>query len=160
MNQNGYNEAMDPKKSPSPISAAGLLGPDLVMSTKASNQPDESPCTLWTLNKCLGTKTCSPLAPIIDMRLVWCALILVRAVRVRKWSARRSERRMSGMTHLWRDPVQCISYIRTHPVTKWPEIGSYVCSQIPFYYSRIIALWQLSACDYFLAVSRGSHNIR
>ena len=32
MNQNGYNVAMDPKKSSFPISAAGLLGPDLVFS--------------------------------------------------------------------------------------------------------------------------------
>ena len=45
-------------------------------------------------------------------------------------------------------------------VTKLPKIGSYDCSQITFYYSRIIALWQFSACDYFRAVSRGSHNIQ
>ena len=28
---------MDPKKSPSPISAAGLLGPDLVTQSKGEN---------------------------------------------------------------------------------------------------------------------------
>ena len=53
-----------------------------------------------------------------------------------------------------------IGYYGYHPVTKSPKIWSYDCSQTPFYYSRIIALWQLSACDYFLALSRGSHNIR
>ena len=53
-----------------------------------------------------------------------------------------------------------IGYYDYHPVTKSPKIGCYDSSQIPVYYSRIFALWQLSACDYFLAVSRGSHNIR
>ena len=52
-----------------------------------------------------------------------------------------------------------IGYYDYPPVTKFPKIGYCDCSQIPFYYSRIISLWQLSACQYFLAVSRGSHNI-
>ena len=30
MNQNGFNYAIDPEQSPPPMSAAGLLGPDLV----------------------------------------------------------------------------------------------------------------------------------
>ena len=53
-----------------------------------------------------------------------------------------------------------IGYCDYHPVTKWPRIGCCDYSQMSFYYSRIIALWQLSACDYFLAESRGRHNIR
>ena len=33
-----------------------------------------------------------------------------------------------------------IAYYDYHPVSKSPKIGSYDCSQIPFYYFRIIAL--------------------
>ena len=40
----------------------------------------------------------------------------------------------------WDYNTVLIGYYDYHPVTKSPKIGSYDCSQIPFYYSRIIAL--------------------
>ena len=58
------------------------------------------------------------------------------------------------------EPVQAIK----SGVAYFPSISCMISwrrsrYQIPCYYSIIISLWQLSACDYFLAVSRGSHNI-
>ena len=46
-----------------------------------------------------------------------------------------------------------IGYYDYHPVTKSPKIGSYDCL---FHFITL----EISPCDYFLAVSRGSHNIR
>ena len=47
-----------------------------------------------------------------------------------------------------------IGYCDYHPVTKLPKIG---CCD---YFSNVPNVLLLSPCDYFLAVSRGSHNIR
>ena len=54
MNQNGYNVAMDPKKSPFPISAAGLLGPDLVLNASVKITGN-----FKRPNKPVSTETCS-----------------------------------------------------------------------------------------------------
>ena len=53
--------------------------------------------------------------------------------------------RQNAMAHNLNTVI--IGYCDYHPVTKLPNIGCCDYSQTSFYYSRIIALWQLSACD-------------
>ena len=129
----------------------GTLNGDMAM---VSNYVPEQKIYLSCMNKADIPQVCKPQGANLDVT------ILLNVISTEYW-LKSSWVLRENPTH---KSVQCLSDIMT--ITLWqnrPESGTvtvFQMSQIPFYYSRIIALWQLSACDYLLAVSWGSHNIR